>query len=211
MSVESIADRVEETLKQRILCGELAPGSIAVEPDLAKEFGVSKTPVREALQRLAFQGHVTILPKRGYLIRSMGLSDVLELIEVRTLLEPHVAAEASRHPGFYAAMRSELDLQHTLALENAERSMEHGRAFHETLALAGGNSRIAETLKRSLNETARAYHIVPGMRPYLCSSSELAEHEAIFAAVSSGDSEEARHAMLGHLQSIRRAVVSQFA
>ena len=67
----SVTDRLEDVLRDRIWQGILQPGSVVVEPELAKEFGVSKTPVREALQRLVARGQVTVLPKKGYLIRSM--------------------------------------------------------------------------------------------------------------------------------------------
>ncbi|EMY35716.1 GntR family transcriptional regulator [Arthrobacter crystallopoietes BAB-32] len=206
----SATDRLEEVLRNRVWLGTLKPGSVVVEPELAKEFGVSKTPVREALQRLVAQGQVTVLPKKGYLIRTMGLSDVLELVEMRTVIEPHIAAKAARRRHGLEVLRRELDLQHELLAPDPAASLEHGRAFHETLASAAGNARMLEALERSLEEMGRAYNIVPGAQAHLHSEEELVEHEAIYAAVAAGDPDAARQAMLDHLQSIRQALVSQF-
>jgi GntR family transcriptional regulator, rspAB operon transcriptional repressor len=206
----SLADRLEQLLRERILQGGLAPGSVVVEPELAREFGVSKTPVREALQRLVTQSYVTVLPKKGYLIRTMGLTDVLELVEMRTVLEPHLAARAARGGHGLDAMKHELVRQRELLQSDPEASIASGRAFHESLAAEAGNSRMLDALLRCMTEMGRAYNVVPGAQSHLRSEEEVWEHEAIYAAVAAGDPEAARQAMLDHLKSIRRALTSQF-
>jgi GntR family transcriptional regulator, rspAB operon transcriptional repressor len=206
----SLADRLEQLLRERILQGVLEPGSVVVEPELAKEFGVSKTPVREALQRLVAQSYITVLPKKGYLIRTMGLPDVLELVEMRTVLEPHLAARAARGRNGLEAMKQELVRQRELLQSDPEASIASGRAFHESLAAEAGNSRMLDALLRCMTEMGRAYNVVPGAQSHLRSEEEVWEHEAIYAAVAAGDPEAARQAMLDHLKSIRRALTSQF-
>ncbi|MGO2938040.1 MAG: GntR family transcriptional regulator, partial [Glutamicibacter arilaitensis] len=91
----SISERLTQTLRERINRGELAPGTLVIEPALAQEFEVSKTPVRESLRQLTSEGLLQVLPKKGYLVRAISMNDVYEVLELRSLLEPHVAGQVS--------------------------------------------------------------------------------------------------------------------
>ncbi|WP_394162522.1 GntR family transcriptional regulator, partial [Galactobacter valiniphilus] len=91
----SLAERLTATLRDRVITGVLAPGTVVIEPALAQEFQVSKTPVREALQRLTHEGLFEVLPKRGYLVRAMTQADLHDVVELRELLEPVAAAQVA--------------------------------------------------------------------------------------------------------------------
>ncbi len=87
--------RVSEELREAILSGEFGPGERLRTESLAKRFGSSRTPVREALVQLEGEGLVDIEPRRGALVRSFASSDLIDLYEIRALLEPAAAARAA--------------------------------------------------------------------------------------------------------------------
>ena len=87
--------RVSEELREAILSGEFGPGERLRTASLAKRFGSSRTPVREALVQLEGEGLVDIEPRRGALVRSFASADLIDLYEVRVLLEPAAAARAA--------------------------------------------------------------------------------------------------------------------
>ena len=87
--------RVSEELREAILSGEFGPGQRLRTASLAKRFGSSRTPVREALVQLEGEGLVDIEPRRGALVRPFASADLIDLYEVRVLLEPAAAARAA--------------------------------------------------------------------------------------------------------------------
>src|SRR3954464_13557892 len=89
---------VHGRLKDQILEVQRAPGTLLLEAQLAEEFGVSKTPVREALRLLARSGRIVVLPRKGYMIRPVELADVRDIFKIRKLVEPALAAEAAKRP-----------------------------------------------------------------------------------------------------------------
>src|SRR3954451_6110206 len=86
-------------LREEILTARLLPGTTILEPELAARFGVSKTPVREALRLLVQDGWVMVLPRRGYLVRALGLDDLRDVFQLREMIEPGFAAEAAARIG----------------------------------------------------------------------------------------------------------------
>ena len=89
------AIRVHDALRAAILEGEIAPGARLRAEALAERFGTSRTPVREALLMLEREGLVSVEPHRGAIVRSFDAADLLDLYEVRALIEPHAAARAA--------------------------------------------------------------------------------------------------------------------
>ena len=208
----SLTDRLVTQIRTAILTGEFAPGSIVVEPRLAEEFSVSKTPVREALRLLSSEGLLTVLPKKGYLVRTMGLNDVQETLDLRMLLEPHAAAAAAGFldPSLVAELRQLLDTQAELSTTDPLGSMRSAQEFHQRIANASRNTRLAQSLHHCFDETARAHHVLPGLQSYMGAPTELSEHEDIYAAIAAGDARAADAAMRQHLRSIRTAMAQQF-
>jgi DNA-binding GntR family transcriptional regulator len=208
----SLTERLTDELRAMVLDGRLAPGSVVVEPRLAEEFQVSKTPVREALRLLAAEGHVTVLPKKGYLVRTLTHQDLSDVLDMRLLLEPHAAASVAGfgEPERIASLRGALDRQRALSDSDPLAAMREARSFHESIARGSRNQRLAETLGRCFDETSRAHHVLLGMRGRAVSDQELAEHEAVYAAIASGDVPGARAAMADHLRSVRRSAAAQF-
>lgn len=207
----SLTERLTDELRRRVLSGQLVPGTVVVEPRLAEEFDVSKTPIRESLRQLTSEGLLQILPKKGYLVRAVTYNDVYETLDLRMLLEPFATAAATRTADaeLLDTLRGHLDQQERLAASDPIGSMHAAQRFHELLAKAGGNSRITSTLDKCLADTARAHYVLPGMQQYMSNSQEITEHRRILGAMERGDSDEAQLAMAEHLKSIRAAMLGQ--
>lgn len=205
----SLSEQLTVELRERINRGEMTPGSLIIEPALALEFNVSKTPVRESLRQLTSEGLLQILPKKGYLVRAVSMNDVYEVIEMRILLEPHVSGQVARvHSAeLIEELRSYLDNQERLAVSDPIASMHAARQFHSALSNASRNSRIVSTLDTCLAQTARAHYVLPSMQPYMSQSGEVSEHRAILDAIERSDHESAEVRMREHLNSIRTAML----
>src|SRR6476661_9145774 len=89
------APRVRDLLEEAILEGDLKPGERLRAEALAQRFGTSRTPIREALLQLEGQGLVEVEPNRGAVVRTFDRDDLMDLYEVRALIEPHAAARAA--------------------------------------------------------------------------------------------------------------------
>lgn len=94
---KSLAEQAYRKLEEMIITLELRPGSIVIEADLCERLGVGRAPVREALQRLAYEGTVTIVPRYGIVISDINPVNQLKLLGVRRELERFIATSAARH------------------------------------------------------------------------------------------------------------------
>lgn len=151
----SAADRVWETLRGDILSLRLRPGELLQERQIAKAAGVSRTPVREALQRLQRDGLVKIVPRVGAYVVPISFDDVREIYQLRLLLEPAAVAWAigKLNPDILRDIEAALLALPERNLSPAQRQ-ELARIdfnFHEMILAAAGNSRL-QLFVRSLNE-----------------------------------------------------------
>ncbi|MFN0113624.1 MAG: GntR family transcriptional regulator [Paracoccaceae bacterium] len=177
--------------------GDFRPGDRLVEADLAERFGVSRTPVREALQRLETQSMLA-RDGRSLFVASLDHNQLAELYVVRAELEGLAARLAARHAtpeevhvlaDMVAADRASLDNPETLARAN--------RRFHRQLHLASHNRYLVQQLElvhRSMALLATTSLAAEGR-----GAAALAEHEAIVAAIAAGDGEAAQAALRTHI------------
>ncbi|QYB00258.1 GntR family transcriptional regulator (plasmid) [Rhodococcus sp. USK10] len=126
--------RTESTycaIKDDILKGRLPPESLLLEHELATRFGVSKTPIREALRRLISEGWVLVMPRRGYFIRQLRIEDVREVWVLRQAIEPSLLAETSRRATAedLDALLPWIDAQRAAA-DDRDRAVVSGSNFH---------------------------------------------------------------------------------
>lgn len=194
-----MADVFDE-LRRRILTGALAPGTGHSIYRLADELGVSRTPVREAVVRLADLGLVTIERNRGITIRGVRAEDVRDVFELRLLLEvPAAAAAASATDGDLARrLEQALDAMRRAAADADEPTfMRHDRLLHAALGEALGNARFAQEVDRLRDSIqVRGVSTVGTTRSLM----EIAdEHAPIVEAVVAGDPFGAAAAMRDHL------------
>jgi GntR family transcriptional regulator, rspAB operon transcriptional repressor len=208
----SLTEQVYDALKREILTARLRPSQALIENDLAARFGVSKTPIREALRLLVQDGWIVVLPRKGYLVRPLSLEDVREVFALRLMLEPQVAAEAANH-------RSDALLDRLRAAAAApgageasyQVAMQAARAFHLTVAEAAGSRRLSRVLEAMLDEVERLLHLMPQLTDRLTSMVEPAAHERIIAAIDAADAEQAASHMRAHLAEVSQLLVDSFA
>lgn len=208
---ESASERVRSLIRTQILTAVLRPGQIVLEAELALEFGLSKTPVREALQMLTVEGLVTVLPRKGYMVRTLSFNDVRDVMELRLILEPPLVAAAARNATepLRQALRGLLDRQFNPRLPLEER-VHAAREFHLACVRASRNDRAATLVRILTDEINRLHHLMPLVEDHISSQSERAAHEAIFAAIASGDADAAEAHMREHLNESNAAMVAAF-
>lgn len=177
--------------------GAFRPGDRLVETELARRFGVSRTPVREALQRLETQGLVT-REGRSLMVASLDHGQMAELYVVRGALEGLAANLAARHatPEEVAVMRAMCEEDRAL-LDDPRALARANRRFHHQIHLASHNRFLVQQLglvHRSMALLAETSLAAEGRGPHA-----LAEHEAIVAAIDRRDPEGAEAAIRGHI------------
>jgi DNA-binding GntR family transcriptional regulator len=204
----SLARQAYEALKQDILTCTLAPGAQIFESDLAARYGMSKTPVREALNLLGQEGLVQVLPRRGYLVAPVTLRDVQEVFQLRLLLETaaaelaaeHITEEALRQLNALVAVRYTYRDRASYA-----RFLRANRAFHVAVAEASGNRRLAAFVGKLLEDMERILHLGLDLRD---SAEEMAtEHGELVDALLKGDGALARKVVTEQLQNSRKRVL----
>lgn len=196
----SLPDRIYATLKHRILTCSMLPSSRIVEKELCTEMQVSRTPLREALNRLALEGLVIIVPFRGYGIAPLTVDGFRELCEVRRLLESEAAALAAERATEDDIQR--LDSRAELRYRREDRRtyqkyLRGNSAFHQALVRATHNSRLESLVMSALDQHQRPLHM--GLGIGVDGKASTAEHQAICDAIRRHDSKEARKTMLDHI------------
>lgn len=196
----SITDRVRDSIREAIIDGRLAPGSLHSVQTLASSFGVSRTPVREALIDLEGRGMVEFERNRGVRILQTSIHDLEEILSLRILLEVPAAYRAAEQATEETAneLSDELIAMRRAARERDEKTMmAHDRRFHEIINEASGNSRLAVyvdslrdlILTRGASTVGRSRDLPAIVR----------EHETIIAAIEANDPGAAAAAMKSHL------------
>ncbi len=197
---------VAEALRTAIIAGEYAPKQRLVEVDLCERFGTSRFILRSALQELAAQGLVEFQRNRGARVRDVSLSEAVEITEVRVLLEGLLAARAAeRVTKSDIAMFRKLIKEMRTAVEKSEllAYSELNAQLHGAIRDIAGHETASRLLRQLRDQTVRhqfSLSLVPG-RPTV----SLPQHEAIVAAITAREPEEAQQAMHVHLHSVIEA------
>jgi DNA-binding GntR family transcriptional regulator len=145
LEIRSVVDQVHAELLERIVAGELPPGSRLRQEALAEELGVSRTPLREALARLVSEGLVEFVPNRGATVASRDFSDMEEAWLARLVIEPGAARLAAerREPAGIERMRKSVVRQRSVA-NDVTASFAVNRDFHLALVAASGNTHLLQ-------------------------------------------------------------------
>ncbi|MBX6764405.1 MAG: GntR family transcriptional regulator [Rubrobacteraceae bacterium] len=200
IDASSVADRAYERIREYVLGGEAEPGTRLGQVELAERFGISRTPVREALRRLADEGLVEFQPNRGYRVADLGLEAVLRRLEVRTLLEPGIARlAAGRRNGrdidfLYGAIEQEA------AAADGVEAHDASRQFHVHLAQATGNEELVRVLRSLWIVEVGRRLLSRRMLTSDWKDEDVAEHRQIASAVAEGRAEDAERLMLEHIE-----------
>ena len=194
-------------MRTRIFAHELPPGGWIDEQALALEYGISRTPLREALKVLASEGLVVLKPRRGCYVTQLSEQDIDEVFPVMALLEGQVAAEAARRitsADFTRLAAIHDDLEKHAAANNADRFFEVNQRFHAALQEIAGNRYLAHLIddaRKVIKLTRRDSLRLEGRL-----KQSLAEHRDILEAVRQKDAALAGRCMHEHLLSGRAAL-----
>lgn len=201
----SVREEVANVLRGAIVSGEMKPGELYSASSLAEQFGVSATPVREAMLDLGKQGLVEVVRNRGFKVTEISEADLDEITQIRQLLEPTAAAEAVPHIG-----AGELDALRGLAsaivdaaaLGDLVSYINADREFHLRLLRAAGNHRLV-TIVDDLRAQTRLYGLSA-----LAASGRLVdsaqEHVEMCDLIAAGDARKLKKLMGAHLRHTRR-------
>lgn len=196
----SITDRVRDSIRSAIIDGELAPGTLHSVQSLADVFGVSRTPVREALIDLGRHGMVRFERNRGVRILQTSIHELEEILTLRLLLEvpsAHRAAAQADRASLAVLRRSLAAMEKGAQADDEATMMEHDRRFHQAIHAMSGNRRLAEyvdslrdlVLMRGISTVGRSRSL----------DQIVDEHREILAAIEAREGDRARSAMKTHL------------
>ncbi|MFM2120585.1 MAG: hypothetical protein RL722_2053 [Pseudomonadota bacterium] len=190
---------VAERLREQIFARELEPGSWIDEQRLAADYGISRTPLREALKVLAVEGLVTMKVRRGAYVTEMSTEDVRQIYHLLALLESDAAAEVARKAtaaelaglqSLQARLETEVDQREAFFATNEE--------FHYRLLAIDGNrwrSQIVTDLRKVMKLNRHHSLFRQGRL-----GESLAEHRALMTALTARDGEAARRLMRAHFE-----------
>ena len=202
-SAEPIARRLVDWLRHAIVTMRIRPGEKLSEQDLARRFGVSRQPVREAFIKLAESGLVRVLPQRGTLVVKISVEAVQDARFVREAIECAVAREATRRRDRRAldAVRALLDQAgRALAAGDREHFFALDEEFHQGLAAAAGRPNSWNVVEEQKAQMDRVRYL--DMSDAIPMKTVMDQHQAILAAVEGGDDRAAEEAMRVHLSEI---------
>ena len=200
---ELLNQKVYRILKAEIIEGSLKPGTKLLENNIAKQLGISRTPIREALRELAAEGFVKMNPNQGVVVSNASVEDVQEVLQIRGVLEGLAARLATK-------MINEEEIKE---LEKYQKQMEYytnkddvlafsemDTEFHELILNICGNNRLIQ-IRKNLSDQAHRYQIrslsVPGRLKY-----SLKEHQEVVEALKRKDAEQADRLSQKHIENV---------
>jgi DNA-binding GntR family transcriptional regulator len=208
LRIESIVDRVYAVVRDRILLGEIERGARLRQEALSAELGVSRTPLREALRRLAAEGLVELQPNRGARVADVRPEDMRCAYEARLVVEPGAARlAAERRDSVAIARMREAIRHHRSARGSVGRTFEANRDFHVALCAGAGNehltrfaemlwvARIGVPIYERQQETPEQV------------AANVAAHSQIVDAIEAGDGDAAEHLTRAHIAGAMRDVL----
>jgi DNA-binding GntR family transcriptional regulator len=203
--------RAYELIKQRIITTEMPPGAVIQEAALMAEFGLGRTPIREALKLLEAEHLVTVSPRRGMFVTPINISDLAMLQEIRSVLDVLSARLAAVRvsPTELAQLRAWAEQSRAAEAMGDMRSlMTLDRQFHQVLAASTRNDLLVTENERLYNLSARIwYYYLEQLCPGDLELNALAD---VVAALEAGDADRAGEAISRHIsyfsESIRRCM-----
>jgi DNA-binding GntR family transcriptional regulator len=193
-------------IRDRILSLEMPPGSVVNENRLQHELGIGRTPIREALQRLAHEKLVRSLPHRGTFVTEVNITDLARITEVRVVLESHAARLAAERCGAaeQQAMRELLVALRSGAATDQRGLMGLDQAIHRQIYRSARNSFLESTLEHYFNLSLRLWFLVLDHEVRLREAVD--EHVALLEAVLAHDANGAEDIMRRHVSGFEREI-----
>jgi DNA-binding GntR family transcriptional regulator len=212
---ETLSEQVFRDIQSAIVRGDIAPGSKISEPELARTYGISRGPLREAIHRLEGQRLVVRVPHVGARVVALSQQELCELYQIRESLEGMACRLASER-----MTTPEVDeLRRVLQAHERDEAFQAGRGyyqqegdydFHYKIVQASGNQMLIRMLCDELYQLARMYRIQYSDTPHRPRQA-FAEHHRILDAIADGDGELAELLMRRHIRTSRLNIEHQIA
>ncbi|HHY92634.1 MAG TPA: GntR family transcriptional regulator [Firmicutes bacterium] len=208
----TLTDQAYQAIKNAIIANHLPPNSFLLEEQLARELGLSRTPVRDALKRLAYERLVVVTPNKGAVVSEISAADMQKIAVIREALEPLAAGQAAERT------REEELARLAEVLEGQGRAIEDGNYtnylqfdcdFHRLVATATENELLADIIT-SLNTQVQRFLILARNLPEKAPLA-VTEHTVVLHALAAHDSKAAEAAMREHLQKVHRRLFDTYA
>ncbi len=203
----ALYQEVAERLRQRIYAHDLPPGTWIDEQALAIDYGISRTPLREALKVLASEGLVTLKPRRGCYVTEISEQDLDDIFPLMAMLEGRCAFETSARAQTEDLRKLEAihgELERFAQTQRIEQFFEANQEFHRLIQEISGNRwllQVIQDLRKVLKLTRMHSLTIEGRL-----QQSLIEHRAINAAIQARDPEQAERTMRDHILSGRAAL-----
>ena len=199
IQIASVVDQVHAALREQILSGELERGSRLPQETLAAEFGVSRTPLREALRRLAAEGLVTLQPNYGATVSQLDFGDMRDAWTARLVIEPSAARMGAERTPEPELDRMQAAIDHQRAVGDPAASLDANRDFHLALVAASGNPHLIH-LAELLWVARISVAIYTAQAAQVGGTAAWSdEHDGILAAMRAGDGDAAERLTREHI------------
>jgi DNA-binding GntR family transcriptional regulator len=201
-----VRNQVFEKVRADILTCALRPGQELREQDLAQRYGVSKSPVRDAMQKLEMEGLIEIEPRRGHRVRPVSVADAEDILDLRVILESAVVRRIIDNAS--GAEVAGLDAFRTADLSSIPAFTAYNRQFHTALAALSRNQRLAEETRRVMEFYDRLCVVsLSTLRRVGGFDGPLADHNAIIDAIQARDRARAARLVARHIGKSRTSVM----
>jgi DNA-binding GntR family transcriptional regulator len=193
-------------IRDRIVSLDMQPGSVVQESRLREELEIGRTPIREALQRLALENLVKSVPHRGTFVTDVNITDLARITEVRVVLEAHAARLAAERimPADRLGIQGLLDVLEAGGASDQRELMRLDQRIHRQIYRAAQNSFLENTLERYLNLSLRLWYLVVDKEVRLREA--VVEHVELLRAVLAGDGPKAEVSMRRHVTGFEREI-----
>lgn len=210
IDVQTLADRATERLRNAIQRGSLRPGMQLVERDLAERLGMSRVPIREAIQRLVEEGLVKKLPHRGTFVYLPSLREIEEISSLRIVLEWFVIERvmARWSPGHEAKLQAIVEqIRVAVANQDRHRMSELDAEFHNVMWEIADHAIMLEVISSLRQRVTRLLYETISLMPTEELVGVVTSHEDVIRVIKSGDIEAARVEMSRHIGGARDRIL----
>ena len=206
LATRSQSEQAYHRLLERIVSLEMPPGSVVNEAQLREDLKIGRTPIREALQRLARENLVRSVPHRGTFVTDVNITDLARITEVRVFLESHAARLAAEKmtSADREAIRELLDLLRRGYVTDQRDLMELDQQIHRLVYRTAHNPFLESTLERYFNLSLRLWYLVLDREVRLREAVD--EHVELLQAILGGEGQRAEDIMRRHVIGFEREI-----